>query len=199
MPGEEKPGQQALRLFASADTAFSASSAGDIHVYYGHVFLKLPQNMTVSTNIGQVACETGSTVNISREPGLARVQIFDTPNSARVFCRDKQILMDKGQELLLTDHYPTQNDAIPEDGIGRRQFMVHDMGGNTTAVLDDFYAFSCLKNAVYLKMITKSKNDSDKQMLGSLLKFCAALQIASADRGDFFFPASKNGNHEVSQ
>lgn len=178
----------ALRLFTCDGSAFSASKSGEIHVYYGHVFLSVPQDMLVTTNIGDVACQSGSTVSISRLPGIARVQLFDTPSNAKVVCGKTIALIDKGQEVLLSDHYPAQSEALPADGTGRRQFVLHPMDNNITAVVCDFQVFGSIRNSAHLAPLRHPTNSSDRDLCTNLLKFTAAMQFATSDRGNFYYP-----------
>jgi hypothetical protein len=144
--------------------------------------------MTVTTNIGDVACDGGSTVNISRLPGIARVQVFDTPTNAKVVCGKTVAVVDKGQGVLLSDHYPAQSEALPPDGTGRRQFVLHPMDNNVTAVVCEFQVFGAIRNSAHLAPLRHPTIAADRDLCTNLLKFTAAMQFATCARGNFYYP-----------
>jgi hypothetical protein len=191
--GTKMHAQRPCLVYAAAGSAFAALN-GELHVYYGKIFVAPASEETLSTSFGQMHCAPGALVCLWREPGVQRLQVLESGATNDFLIGSTNIWLDQGQELFLSDHYPYQNEAVPADNIGRRQFHLAQVNAHALAIISDFSIYSTLAKAAQLNGVRKPTCLSNRQMLGQLLKVAVAQQYATGGRGQFMVAQSQTAS-----
>jgi hypothetical protein len=98
---------------------------------------------------------------------------------------DDKITLAPGREVLLTDKSITPEDAIADDGIGRRRLAAYKLHNQKFAVVDDFAIVSLVNSARHLRPLREPITATDVQLREKMVKMAAAVEYTSMNRGRY--------------
>lgn len=183
-----------LRVLAEHGAMVQALSARVIRLHKGTIFVQASRKHQVLTELASINLSAGASVSIDAEPEGVRVRCFSGPKQVEVDCAGKKIAMNPAEELFLSKEHPTKRDALPSDGIGRRQLTLHKLSSGIFAVTGDFSIVSALNNVRSLKPIRAGVSLSDKNALKKTMKTAAVMNVVTGKRGRFFAPPTETAN-----
>ncbi|MBI4533891.1 MAG: hypothetical protein HY711_08070 [Candidatus Melainabacteria bacterium] len=175
-----------LRFLAADGTDLMLSGSREVSLLKGSLYLNTPAQMTIKTPLATVFADKSSLVSAEYKQGRLRVQACSGPDDVCVVCGQYKIPLKPGAEVLLADHYPTQQEVYGTDGIGRRCFNAFALGNSVFIVKADFSIASMLLNVHHLKSLRRPWSTDDKHLLESLLKTAAAIEYVTRGRGGYF-------------
>jgi len=174
------------RVLAKPGTAFSQTDSGDVELMTGTIFLAASQPVEIKTSLGSVQARGDSMVSVELRRGRLRVMSLSGPNAIYVLAGNHKLDLSPGKEVLVVGHRPSRVEALPADGVGRRQLAVYALDKKLAVVSGEFSISSMLINMDYLRPLTHPVSEANRRSLDRLIKLAAAVQVVSARRGPYF-------------
>jgi hypothetical protein len=174
----------AVRVLAEAGTEFSYSGS-TILLRSGEMFLQLPENLTVKTPLGTVSGTRGSALGVEWLEGVLRVKSCSQPGRVWAFADQQKLLLNPGQELMVTRHQPTIAELQPLDGVGRRKANAASSRNGFFTTLSEYSIISWLHGASYLSVLLHPDLPQDKKILDQILKTASAVLITTQQHGTY--------------
>jgi hypothetical protein len=162
-----------------------ASEGGSIALLEGRVFLHSQAPQIVRTKLGDAYLQGDSVNSLEVSNGQTRLLCCSEPKSSIFVANKHGIPMNWGMETVVTNHAPTWNDAVPNDGIGRRQFEMHKLN-DLHCVMSDFSIHALMLKGRHLKSIRVPACSTHERLRDKLLKTAAALQVVTAKKGRYY-------------
>ena len=187
--GEAKTGQSQTRpinIMGKHNAMFMLTGSNQLELTSGELLLDFPLQGKVVTPLGTVSVVKGAIVAVGVEKGVIRVRACTGLGSVVLHNPKTKIPLSAGSELMLFDHQPTKYEAIPKDGIGRRNLVAHRIDNELTAVLGDFSVVSLLHNSSHLKTSRSSGIESRQHLVNRLSKTAAAIEQVTKLKGPYF-------------
>ncbi len=182
-----------LMAIASPESALTINSDGAVGLFCGRFFFSSEAEQLVQSNLADLYMKAGSAASVEADAGLLRVQCCSDPKSAILVSDKSGIPLHWGLETLILDHAATWTEAMPADGVGRRAFEVQPLAGNS-CVFADFHIGSLLGRAEHLQTVRKPVFLRHLELKNRLLKTAAALQVVTAQHGNYQITKSVAGN-----
>jgi hypothetical protein len=180
----------AVRVLAEASTEFSYSGT-TILLRSGEIFLQMPENMTVTTPLGVVSGASGALLGVEWLDEALRVKSCSQSGRVWTFVDQQKIVLNPGQELLVTRHRPTTAELQPSDGVGRRKANVASQANGVFTTVSEYSIISWLHGASYLSVLLHEDLPQDKRILDQILKTASAVLIATQQHGSYSASARK--------
>ena len=187
-----KDAEQPSRLLASEGTTFRQQPDDRLALLHGSLFIQAQGDRKITTELADIALESGSMVEVESTAQNARIRAFG--DGTNISSGGRKIALLVGQELLLQRQKPTKNDSLPGDGIARRRLEQIHIADRYEAVLGEFSLFSALSSNQYFKPVRMPVNAADRRLASSLLKQTAALQMVTGRRGRYFVKPSETAS-----
>jgi hypothetical protein len=169
-----------LNVSAYKPIAYTASTAPR----FGAAVMEAEDDTAIETRFGAISLKRGALVALEQSGSLVRVKSLSGPGHVSVALGGKQIEVAPGQELLLTEAAPSEEESLPSDGVGRRRVGSFAAGG-VHATLSEFSIISLLQNAEYLAPVRAGSEASDRKMRERMLKVAAAVHTVTAKKGAY--------------
>lgn len=148
--------------------------------------LQAENDMDLDGAFGKVKIKKGALVAIESNESVVRVKACSGPSHVHIEIGGRKLQIAPGQELLITNSKPTDEQLIPRDGIGRRHVWSHQLSDKTHVTVADFSIISFVQNASYLANVKNSKSADKQKLLNNLLKTAAAIHtVTGGKRGAY--------------
>lgn len=174
-----------LQVLAAPGTSFRQPAPGTIEIASGALFLSAPSVERIETALGQVLARRGALVSVEVAHGQLRVKGLSGPGLIEIAAAGTRIPLNLGEEVLISDHRPTRQEAMPSDGVGRRNQKAYALDERNTAVICEFSLVSMLSNSAYMQSIKSPATPHHRNTLGKIIKAAAARELVSARRGGY--------------
>lgn len=173
-------------IFYVGEGALSQDSSGAIVLKSGSVFICPPKDIDILTSLGVVKAKAHSRFFLVLAQDASSLSLLNCSSHEIVFFSGKKYRHIKPfEEFRFYDHRPTRQEVLPADGLARKEVVLHDIDGQSTAATNSFLLTSMLASPYYLG---NWQRDSafDKKLLKALLKSQAALDSASPSAEQFY-------------
>ncbi|GEM_PF-3363425 len=174
------------RVLAKNGTLFTQDRTGAIELKSGSLFLKSYSPVTVKTSLGEVRTRGRALVSIDCERRRFRVRSCSGPGAVFVLAGGRRLPLAPGREVLIADHRPTRSEALPGDGIGRRQLSAYSLSCKLSLVSGDFSILSLLGSQDYMRCLVEPPSAEHREVRDRLLKTHAAIEYLGQSRGRYF-------------
>jgi hypothetical protein len=178
------PGEP-VKVLAEDGTMFREIKEGEFELKSGTLFVDSPANTVIKTKLGAVQAGKDSRISLEYEKGKLRVQSCSGPGKVSVKCGDDVIALAPGKEVLITEKAIAKDEAIEDDGIGRRQLSAYQMKNKNYAIVGDFAIVSLLNSARHLRSLREPITETDSQMRHKIEKVAAVVEYTSSSRGRY--------------
>jgi hypothetical protein len=186
-PPLKKTAGSHCHLLAAAGTIFQQHAAGVIELKTGSLFVNSDAEHIIRTSFGDLKLSAGSHAEVQSANGQVRFRAYDGSGKVSVLHGGKELTLAAGQELMLQHQSPTHHDALPKDGIGRRQLTNFKLASGAHAVTGDFSIVSALQSSSHFKPLRNSQMAQEKRALRDrILKTALCLNIVRGTRGGFY-------------
>ena len=156
-----------------------------LHLSEGEVFVSASKEMKLTTKSLEVLLSKGAVVSLCEDGSSSFVRACAS-GSVKVRAGGQLILLNPGEELLLTD----KKVIFPLDGVARRNTRVSPLGPNNVAI-SDFSLMSLVSNDAHFPALDTSNNSDEKQLMNSVLKTAASIDVALKNRGAYMSNSKK--------
>ncbi len=182
--GDKK--QTPLMFVGDASFLPGVSGGDNISLSSGNIFFSTPRALRVMTPLGVIDANANSRFFVALPQDSGSVRVLN--------CSSKTIKFESGkkfrritscQEFCLFDHRPTQEEVLPADGLGRKEVVLHEVEGQTTASINSFLIVTMLASPNFLGDWRRD-SATDKKLLSVMLKSAAALESASPSSEQFY-------------
>ena len=169
-----------------SNTQIEAGEIADtILLNSGQTLICPNRNLKIKTPLGMVSAPAQSRFLISVMPGVVRVYNCQSKELKFAF-ENKHRRISIAEEFSVFDHRPTQEEVLPNDGIGRKEVTLHDLDGQqVTAATTTFSVLSLLTSPQFLKT-WKRRSSYDKKLEHGFLKAAAAHSATSSNSESFY-------------
>lgn len=155
------------------------------------------RSLKIKTPLGMVSAPAQSRFLISVIPGVVRIYNFQSKEMKFAF-ENKFRRISIAEEFSVFDHRPTQEEVLPNDGIGRKEITLHDLDGRqVTAATTTFSVLSLLTSPQFLKS-WKRRSSYDKKLEHGFLKAAAAHSATSSNSESFYQSPTLGGRPDQS-
>ena len=178
--------REPMHLLATDDSSFLREPNGDLVLGRGNFFLRLPGSLKLKTAHAEIEGLPGSMVSVDHGQGYARIKALSGPGHVTVKVGGRPTALSVGEEMFVADHRPADAEMVPQDGVGRRALRAYSAGDSATAVVSEFSMISFLKNSGQMLAVRRGTDQSNRQILASLLKTAAALHMTAGHKGRYF-------------
>jgi hypothetical protein len=175
-----------VRILAAYGTDFTTPAERTIRLNVGAIFLKASDATTIQTAIGIVNAQRGAVVLTEQSKEGLRVKAMSGLGHVTVIVEGKTIQLPPGQELLVSDHQPSDAEIMPADGVGRRSLAKTKLNNNLHAVQSDFSLISLMRSAKYLEELRKHNSSEFDELTKQLLKTAASVELTTRERGRYY-------------
>ena len=139
--------------------------------------------MTVKTPLADISASKGTVLAIETTEGSVRVKVCaGTGNTHVILGRHKVSLM-PGHEALITHGKPSESEARPADGIGRRAVKTYPAGEEKTITLADYDTLSFLLSSPYVKQLRSANTKESTAAIEKMMKATAAISYVTGSKG----------------
>lgn len=174
-----------MRLLAADGSEFYVNEKGQLVLNAGWLFVDAPAKSVITSDIGSVMIKKHAFLNVQQVPGYFRVASCSGPDAVTAICDKFKVPLDRGEEVLFTDHQPAAVELAAGDGILRRKLKSAHLSGNYYAALGDFSIYSMLYNAPHLKALRIGGTRNDNAIQQALIRMLAMIQFSTGGRGDY--------------
>lgn len=178
-------GAPPVSMLAARGSTFKLNRTGNIDVVDGSAFLVLPTTHVINTPVGKVIARKGSLLSLDSGRTKMRVRACSGMGDVTVVAAGKKVALAIGQEILVADHRPEKSDALPDDGVGRRNVVAHAIDEKFTAVLSDFSIPSMIVANPHLLALRMPVTSEEKKVSDQLIKMSAVLQQVTSKHGPY--------------
>jgi hypothetical protein len=183
------------QLLAAPGTQFVLNQSGIVQLKSGSVFMRADGATALQTGVGKVYAKKGGIAAIDATPGSMRVKACSGPNEISVVTTNKYHLpLHLASEVLVTDHRPSKGEALPDDGIGRRQMKAIAVDDKTTAIMGEFSIASMINSHPHLASIKHPLTQSSQQVRDRLLMHAAIIQQLHGSHGRYYTKPANTSN-----
>src|SRR5262249_55331091 len=145
-------------------STFKLNRTGNIDVTDGSAFLVVPTTHIINTPVGKVIAQKGSLLSLDSQNGKMRVRACSGFGAITVVAAKKKVSLTTGQEILVTAHRPDKRDALPSDGVARRNITAHAMDEKFTAVVSDFSIPSMIMSNPHMQALRLPLTAEEKRV-----------------------------------
>lgn len=174
-----------MRLLAADGSEFYVNEKGALVLNAGWLFVDAPAKSIITSDIGTAMIKKRAFVNVQQVPGYFRIASCSGPDAVTAICDKYKVPLDRGEEVLFTDHPPAAVELAAGDGILRRKLKSAHLSGNYYAALGDFSIYSMLYNAPHLKALRVAGTHNDNEIQKALIRMLAMIQFSTGGRGDY--------------
>ena len=161
-----------------------ANENGSIAILSGTALIRTDSQQLIESELGTIQTQQGAITSIHTDANELRVHCFSQPNSVKLISNRVSIPLAWGHEATIINHVASWQDALPLDGIARRQFSAYRLS-NADCVLSEFAIESLLISHEHLKNLRVAKNGNLKVLKERLIKTAAAVRVATASKGNY--------------
>src|SRR5262249_12849673 len=136
--GSTSTGGAPSRVFAAPGTQFTVVQSGQIKLASGNIFTRVDEDTHIQTPMGLVHAAKGAMVSVTASNGLIRVASCNGPNKVWVKAGCKEIALSAGSELVLGKNEIAPGDAMPTDGVARRETKMLSFDGGMQGCINEF-------------------------------------------------------------
>jgi hypothetical protein len=172
------------RIWVCRDTKFALYANGHIQLLQGRAFVHSSCDLMLSSRKCLVALAKNDAVSLSCEDDTVRTQFMNVSSKTCFLSQGKRLPVKAGLDILTSDSYPSQSQALGTDGIGRRCFKAFQLG-NRYLVMSDFQPSSLLSKHDHIASIRRPINRLDEKLKHDLIKFSSAYEIVTGRHGSF--------------
>lgn len=193
-------GGDPLHIMAEGGTEFTIGSDGAIKLRTGFLFIHAPRIAEVDTAVGQAFGDKDALFCVGASATRMRVLACSGPDDVWAVVGDHKLSVAPGQEVLICDHDPKDEDKMPPDGIGRRDLTTRKLTDDFSVTYADFSIVSLLFSQEHLKTVRQGLKSVDKDILERLERAAAAINTITAAKGPYkSTPKSKPSNAPAKQ
>jgi hypothetical protein len=188
-------GGDPLHIMAEGGSEFTIGSDGAIKLRTGFLFIHADKMAEVDTAVGQAFGDKDALFCVGASSNRMRVMACSGPDDVWAVVGDHKLPVAPGQEVLVCDHDPKDEDKMPPDGIGRRDLTTKQITDDFSVTFADFSIVSLLFSQEHLKTVRQGVKDVDKDILERLERAAAAINTITAVKGPYkSTPKSKPSN-----
>lgn len=174
-----------MRVLAADGSEFYVNEKGQLVLNAGWLFVDAPAKSVITSDIGSAIIKKHAFVNVQQVPGYFRVASCSGPDAVTAICDKFKVPLERGEEVLFTDHQPAAIELAAGDGILRRKLKSAHLSGNYYAALGDFSIYSMLYNTPHLKALRVAGTHNDNAIQKALIRMLAMIQFSTGGRGDY--------------
>lgn len=160
-------------------------NSGVIHLRSGEIFIFTTDYAIVETPLGEVHGNRGSLFAVDTSGGNLRARALTGPGDVTVVVGKHKLPVPPGEEVMVSDHTPTQDDTNPKDGVARRNPTTKPLEDKLSVTVTDFNILSLIVSADYLKPIKKPFWSQERQALEKLIQTAAAIETVTRSKGGY--------------
>jgi hypothetical protein len=171
-------------IFARPFTRLLHRANGMLRLTRGEVFIDAHNAVELETDSVGIKLASGALASIMVFQGNTYVKACSPLGSVSVMVNGKSFSLNPGEELLVSNSMPDQLEICPADGIGRR--LSHSVSaGDRYVTISDFAIISMLSNSNCLATVVHSNDNSNRSLLGRVLKTAATVDTVLKYRGAY--------------
>lgn len=174
-----------MRLLAAEGSEFWVKANGSLEFATGWIFADCPAGAEITSPLGQISATKNAYLSLESVPGYFRIASCSGPGAVTASTENHRIPLDRGEEVLICDHMPSDEEVAAGDGILRRGVQALQEKDGNVIVFDDFSIYSLLYNCSHLRPLRLAKSRVDRKTLESLVTSVAEVQFSTAGRGDY--------------
>lgn len=187
-----KKGKQIRTLLSSAGNELREID-GKVQLSGGVLFAHADSDAVVRSRIGWVEAIRGAVFAVEAQSSNLRVRACSGPGLIWVHAEGRRIPLAPGQEVLITDHRPKEEETSPDDSIGRRQIETVRMD-RLSVTLSEFSIVSMMRSCPSLAALRRSDCSAEHRRLrDAMLRTAAAVHIVTSKHGRYYV-ASDSGS-----
>jgi len=161
-------------------------NSGQLKLNKGTLFVYSNDELAVATPLAEVHDTKGIALGLNAAAGKIRVQVLSGTKPVSVVAAKHIMPLKCGKEILITNHKPTQQEAVPADEVGRRGMSAIALGNDMGAVLGNFSIFSILTGAKYMLPLALPASLSEQRIHAQILKSAAVVQQVFGGRSRYY-------------
>lgn len=170
-------------LAAAEGTNFKEHSESKVELDEGSVFVEALKPVVIHTPLAEFHLKAKSLSYLHIKKGSAR--IFALLEGATVISHKRSTEVRFGEEALFTEHAPSHNDIVGEDGIGIRQLRTHPISTNNHLAIAEFSLVQASERIPLVSKIIHSGHAHDKALKAKIIKCQAVLNMVTARHGGY--------------
>lgn len=178
-------GADPVHILASGGSEFSELPDGSIALRKGSLFVHPSLDVTVKTELAQLQADKDSLFSVETDSGVSRIAAFSGPGDLHLIAGSRKFDLSPGQEVLITDHGPTQEETSPRDGIGRRRLTTTKVREDLFVSCADVSIVTLINSAGHLRPLRQPSSSAEKRILERLVRTAAALDTTTRSRGPY--------------
>lgn len=183
--GAKKGSGTPARVLAAEGSEFLVDAQGELVLTGGWLCTEAGPGSVLSSNMGKVFLTKNAFVSLEQVPGYFRIASCSGPGAVVATFNKFQVPLERGEEVLFTDHQPQSDELAAGDGILRRNLRWANLGEGKHAVLGEFSIYSLLYNAAQLKPLRLAATRGDKLSRDKLIRTLALVQFSTGSRPDY--------------
>ena len=172
--------KQTSQIFARPNSQLLHRKDGTIKLLRGEIFMSTADSIKIRIASAEIQAEKGALMSVSSNQGCSYIRDCSGAGTVTVHINGKTIVLNAGEELLLTNHKPDQSELNPEDGVGRRHSRTMTIG-NTYATISDFAIITLISSSAPVSDL----RSSNKQIINRMLKTAATIDMVLKHRGPY--------------
>lgn len=180
----DQKGSVPLQVVVQPGTQVQQDSDGNTKLLYGALFVAAKADTTIKTPTLQVSIKRNGLAMIETDENICRIKSVSGPGDLQVISDDSTTDLAPGQELLSSNHAPSEVEVIPADAIARR-FRSKDTFGGKHIWLNDFSILSMVRCPGYRKMIAEV--DQSGKLEERILKTGVVVEMVTKARGQYAY------------
>lgn len=171
-----------------SNTQIKAGEAADtIFVDSGKTLICPNRNLKVKTPLGIISAPAQSRFLLSVMPGVIRVYNCQS-KEMKFYFENKYRRISIAEEFSVFDHRPTQEEVLPNDGVGRKEITLHDLDGRQVTAATTAFSVLSILTSPHLLRDWKRRSSYDKKLEHGFLK-AAAAHSATSNSAESFYQA----------
>jgi hypothetical protein len=174
------------RILGDDNTEFTIQKSGQLKLSKGTLFVHSNDELAIATPLAEVHDTKGVALGLVADNGKTRIQVLSGTKPVSVVAAKHIMPLKCGKEILITNHKPTQKEAVPADEVGRRGMSAIALGDGMGAVLGDFSIFSVLTGAKHMLPLTQPSSLAEQRIHAQILKSAAVVQQVFGGRGRYY-------------
>ncbi|MBX9725549.1 MAG: hypothetical protein K2X81_29395, partial [Candidatus Obscuribacterales bacterium] len=126
----------------------------------------------------------GALASVRVHDGSTYVSACGASGTVSIIVNGQHIMLNSGEEMVISNHKPDDSEIHPSDGLGRRNSHTTAYGSKYVTI-SDFSIISMVSNHETLFAFHNSESSSERKLLDRLLKTAATVDLVLKYRGAY--------------
>lgn len=159
---------------------------GKVQLSGGVLFAHADSDAAVRSRIGWIEAARGAVFAVEAQNSNLRVRACSGPGLIWVHAEGRRIPLAPGQEILVTDHHPKDEETSPGDSIGRRQIETVRMD-RLSVTMSEFSMVSMMRSCPSLAALRRADcSEEHRQLRSAMLRTAAAVHVVTSKHGRYY-------------